>query len=95
MLFGYPLKVPPANSGPTNKILWVSRVPVTTGDTLRISARRDGSTELVAREVPGGPGPSTVDFPAPGCWHVTLTWSGHTDTMDLRYDPVGSPHAGS
>jgi len=92
VLFGYPLKAPPANAGPTNKILWVSRVPVTTGDTLRISAQRDGGT--VSREVTGGPGPSTVDLPA-GCWHLTLTWSGHTDTMDLRYDPVGSPHAGS
>jgi hypothetical protein len=84
VLFGYPLKAPPVNAGPTNKILWVSRVPVTTGDTLRISAQRDGET--VSREVAGGPGPSTVDLPVPGCWHLTLTWSGHTDTMDLRYE---------
>lgn len=85
VLFGYPLKAPPPSAGPTNKVLWVSRVPVTTGDTLRISAT-DG-TRTLTREVAGGPGPSTVDLPA-GCWHLALAWSGHTDTMVLRYEPV-------
>jgi hypothetical protein len=61
---------------------------------LRISARSADGTQTLSREVAGGPGPSIVDLPA-GCWHLTLTWSGHTDALDLRYDPVGSPHGSS
>ncbi len=87
IMFGYPLTAPPPSGGPANKILWRSRVPVTPPDTLRITARSDDSG-TVEREVAGGPGPSIVDLPRPGCWHLTLTWSGHTDTLDLRYQPA-------
>jgi hypothetical protein len=90
VLFGRPLSAPPAIDH-SNKILWVSRLPLTPGDPLRITARRDGTGETVAREVAGGPGPSIIDMPAPGCWRLTLTWSGHTDTMDLTYEPGPSP----
>jgi hypothetical protein len=88
VLFGYPLTAPAPSAGRSNKILWRSRVPVTPPDTLRIQARLAGTTETVDREVPGGPGPSIIDLPRPGCWHLTLTWSGHIDALDLRYEPA-------
>ncbi len=34
---------------------------------------------------PAGPGLSTIDLPAPGCWTLHLSWSGHTDELKLRY----------
>jgi hypothetical protein len=94
VIFGYPLTAPPASSGRANKILWVAdpAAPGASPDSaapndLRIDARLTGSTEVVHRTVPGGPGPSVVDLPRPGCWQLTLTWPGHTDTLDLRYEP--------
>jgi len=33
----------------------------------------------------GGPGPSIVDVPAPGCWRLTLSWSARRDSLDLQY----------
>ena len=83
VVFGYPLAAPPA-ADHANKILWVSRVPVT--GPLTITARLDGVARAETHEVAGGPGPSIVDLPRPGCWHLTLTWSGHADTVDLRYE---------
>jgi hypothetical protein len=68
-----------------NKILWVSRVPVVTADPLVIRATLAGSTRTATVSVPGGPGPSYVDLPAPGCWTLQLSWSGHTDELQLRY----------
>jgi hypothetical protein len=29
--------------------------------------------------------PSIIDLPAPGCWTLHLSWSGHTDEIQLRY----------
>jgi hypothetical protein len=84
VLFGFPLNAPPADDH-NNKILWVSRAPLTRGDDLLITAKLDGTTDTVDRKVLGGPGPSIVDLPKPGCWRLTLRWSGHTDTMDLAY----------
>jgi hypothetical protein len=26
-----------------------------------------------------------IDLPAPGCWTLHLSWSGHTDELKLRY----------
>lgn len=89
VMFGYPLTAPPPSTGPANKILWVSRIPITAPTTLKITARQDGVAQPETREIAGGPGPSITDLPRPGCWHLTLTWSGHTDTLDLRYDPAG------
>jgi hypothetical protein len=88
VLFGAPLRAPPA-ADRANKILWVSRTEVTPGDPLRIAARLDGGTETADREIAGGPGPSIVDLPRAGCWRLTLSWSGHTDTLDLTYTPPG------
>jgi hypothetical protein len=73
----------------SNKILWVSRVAAVPGSDLRISAQRmSGSISVgspVARKVMGGPGPSIINLPAPGCWRFTLRWSGQIDTADLVY----------
>jgi hypothetical protein len=67
-----------------NKILWVARADPDPGD-LTIAATLDGTTTPQTRSVPGGPGPSIVDLPRAGCWRLTLTWPGHTDTLDLIY----------
>ena len=68
-----------------NKILWVSRIPLAAPDPLVIRATLAGSTRTAAVSVPGGPGPSIIDLPAPGCWTFHLSWSGHTDELKLRY----------
>lgn len=84
ILFTDGLYAPP-KADQANKILWVTPIPNTPAGPLKISAQRDGTSQVVAREVPGGPGPSTVDLPGPGCWHLTLHWGGAADTIDLRY----------
>ena len=82
ILFAQPLTAPPP-ADHNNKILWVSRVGV--GSSLRISAAlADGSARAV-RVVAGGPGPSIVDLPKPGCWHLTLHWGQSSDSLDLAY----------
>jgi hypothetical protein len=68
-----------------NKILWVSRIPITVPDPLVITATLAGGTRAVTVSVPGGPGPSIIDLPAPGCWTFHLSRSGHTDDLKLRY----------
>ncbi|GAA2641135.1 hypothetical protein GCM10010399_88650 [Dactylosporangium fulvum] len=82
-VFGYPLAVA-RTDGASNKILWVSKAPTPPGD-LVIEAKLDGSEVAASRRVPGGPGPSIIDLPQPGCWRLTLTWTDHADTMDLVY----------
>jgi hypothetical protein len=84
IVFGDPLLAPPDKER-SNKILWVSRVPEQPGSPLKIEARLDGSGTPVTREVPGGPGPSGIDMPKAGCWHLTLRWSGYVDRLNLRY----------
>ena len=71
----------------SNKILWVSRFPFTSYDPLVIKATLAGSTRTVTTSVAGGPGPSIINLPAPGCWTFHLSWSGHTDELKLRYVP--------
>jgi hypothetical protein len=91
ILFADPLLSPPSTHV-NNKILWVSRLPVGTTATLRIAAQRMVGTQRVGspvgRVVAGGPGPSIINLPAPGCWRLSLRWSGHTDSVDLRYTPL-------
>ena len=94
IVFGDPLSSPPSEEH-SNKILWVSRRPVTALSHLRILAQRmergRNAGPPARRVVEGGPGPSTVDLPRAGCWRLTLRWSGREDTLDLRYvDPAGS-----
>jgi hypothetical protein len=84
ILFG-PLTSPPEPER-NNKILWVARDPASPGPLL-ISARRSPDDPPVVREVPGGPGPSGVDLPAPGCWTLDLRWGERTDTVRLNYLP--------
>lgn len=88
LVFGYPLRAPPGKDR-ANKILWVSRREVKPLSDLRIRAQRmEGRRRVghpVTRVVVGGPGPSGIDLPVPGCWRLTLRWSGRTDALDLRY----------
>lgn len=88
LVFGYPLLSPPAKNR-ANKILWVERHPSAAPTALWIHARRMSGTRAVGpavtRVVPHGPGPSIVNLPSAGCWRLTLTWSGRSDTLDLRY----------
>src|SRR2546423_7250290 len=88
ILFGYPLLSPPGLDR-NNKILWVSRLSLGRGTALWIHAQRMEGARLagppVTRVVHGGPGPSIIDLPAPGCWRLTLHWSGRADTLDLLY----------
>ena len=69
----------------SNKILWVSRIPLVAPNPLVIKATLAGSTLTATVSVPGGPGPSIIDLPAPGCWTLHLSWSGHTDELKLHY----------
>jgi hypothetical protein len=88
LIFGYPLRSPEGRDR-GNKILWVSRRDVKPLSDLRIHAQRmDGRRRVgrpVTRVVVGGPGPSGINLPAPGCWRLTLRWSGRTDELDLQY----------
>ena len=92
ILFGYPLRSP-AGAERNNKILWVSRTLPGTPAALWIKAQRmDGAAGVgpaVERVLRGGPGPSIVDMPAPGCWRLRLSWSGRRDTLDLAYGTGG------
>ncbi|WP_406299159.1 hypothetical protein OG948_28325 [Embleya sp. NBC_00888] len=88
VLLGYPYTAP-ARPGRPSKILWAVR-PRPDGTerpsgTLRIEATLVGGSDIVTREVIGGPGPSNIDLPAPGCWHLDLAWSGRTDAVDIPY----------
>lgn len=88
ILFGRTLHSPPSDTV-SNKILWVGRNDDSDALTpLRIDAVRSGTTRHVHREVSGGPGPSNVDLPSAGCWHLRLRWgraADQRDTMDLAY----------
>jgi hypothetical protein len=84
ILFGSPLTAPPA-ADHGNKILWVAKVGAE--GAFSIDARLEGSDRRVQREIGPAPGPSIVDLPAAGCWHVELRWGHYTDTISLRYVP--------
>lgn len=81
IMFG-PLTAPPRKDE-GNKILWVSRAPQNAPSDLRLTATRDGTT--VHRTVPGGPGPSGIDLPEPGCWRVHARWADQQDDLELTY----------
>lgn len=89
LLWAYPLLAPPPTTH-NNKILWVSHVS-TNGSPLLIAARRViGSKvvgQVVKRQVVGGPGPSIINLPVAGCWRLNLRWSGHSDVLDVSYEP--------
>ena len=74
-----------------NKILWVARKPLAKPSDLRITAQRMVGARPVGapvmRRVQGGPGPSIIDLPRPGCWRFTLRWARSVDGLDLVYVP--------
>lgn len=86
VLFTDPLRAP-AQKGRDNKILWVAKDKSYGTGPLVIRASLHGSKQVTTRTVAGGPGPSFVDLPAPGCWQLILTWSGHRDTLAVPYVP--------
>jgi hypothetical protein len=89
-LFGYPLVIAAHQKQENDKILWVVRLP-RDGQPLRITGHRLGATRpaltmtVPDNSTPGEIYPSIVAAPLPGCWQFTLTWDGHTDTIDLPY----------
>jgi len=92
ILFAQPLSSPPS-ADHNNKILWVPRPSSGAGTStvqdpaLHIRASLADDSRTVTRVVPGGPGPSILDLPEPGCWHLRLRWQGRTDVIDLAYLP--------
>jgi len=67
-----------------NKVLWVSRLADRLGAALTIHATLNGTHRTAAVELPNV-GPSYVNVPAPGCWTMDLSWSGHRDQVELWY----------
>jgi hypothetical protein len=90
VIFGWPLKSPPA-AGRNNKILWVPRRTAKTIAPFWIRLQLMNGTQMVGapirKIIATGPGPSIVDVPTAGCWRSTLSWSGRRDTLDLEYTP--------
>jgi hypothetical protein len=90
VVFGEPLHSP-AVPDLGNKVLWVPRPDATAdagdswGTELTIDARLNGVGTTATVTLAGGPGPSTLDMPAAGCWTMTLHWSGRSDTVALPY----------
>lgn len=88
-LFGYPLMA--GNPQPySDKILWVV-ASSRDGMPLRLTGHPLGAVKPVvsstwpADSTPGEIYPSEIEVPAPGCWQFSLSWNGHTDTIDLWY----------
>ncbi|GAA1757203.1 hypothetical protein [Luedemannella helvata] len=90
-IFGEPLRAAPRDDGRNNKILFIVGKP-RNGEPLRVTATPagGGAATTATQEANSGPGeiyPTIVDVPAPGCWHLDLSWAGNTDSMDLLYAP--------
>jgi hypothetical protein len=93
VLFGQPLSSPEAKDH-ANKILWVSRQDQVPAAPLVVTGTASHSLQPVpvVVTIPGGPGPSYLDLPFPGCWHLDLSWDNgkQRDSMDLVYvKPAG------
>jgi hypothetical protein len=93
ILWGGPktsLFAPPRKGQENNKILWVARLPlpVMSLAPMTIRATLNGTHVVASRVLPYGPGPSSVDLPAPGCWTLNLSWAGHHDQVDLWYTAI-------
>jgi hypothetical protein len=88
VVFGWPLASPPGALR-RNKVLWVPRRETSSSTALWIRMQRmEGRAAVgspVSRVVAGGPGPSIVNAPSPGCWRLTLSWAERRDTLDLVY----------
>jgi hypothetical protein len=78
----------PPRTDRNNKILWVARLPWRYSSLWIRAQRMVGTRNVgapVSRVLQGGPGPSFVNLPEPGCWRLSLHWSGRHDTLDLGY----------
>jgi hypothetical protein len=92
ILFGQTLYAPPSDQV-NNKILWVTAPSNASADPgasadLVIDAVLAGTDETTQQVVAGGAGPSIIDLPAAGCWHLDLSWGTRDqdhDTLDLEY----------
>lgn len=84
IVFGDPLTAPPA-ADHNNKILWVSRQSSYGAGNLVITGHLEGTDRTVRIDTGTSPGPSIVDMPAAGCWHLELSWAGNSDSIDLRW----------
>jgi hypothetical protein len=82
ILFADPLTSPP-RPDISNKVLWVWHRLPDVGQEVKLSARLNGNGPVVTAGLPSPVGPSYVDLPGAGCWRVTLTWPGGSDTLDL------------
>lgn len=86
VVFGYPLVAGERQDGKGNKILWVGRTDDGEATTdLEITARLNGTSVEVTRSVSGGPGPSLIDLPEPGCWTLDLAWGAGHDRLAVPY----------
>ena len=83
ILFNNPLNSPP-KAGEGNKILWVAD-NASGGDDLIIDGKLENGTATMHTTVPGGPGPSGITVPVPGCWQFTLTYGVRHDVIDIPY----------
>ena len=89
IIFANTLCAPAKAGDPSNKILWVVRLP-RDDQPLIVKGRLSGSSEVATITEDGGSGPGEIyptemSVPLPGCWHMTLTWNGNADTIDLEY----------
>jgi hypothetical protein len=82
IVFGDPLTAPSAGDH-NNKILWVARAGGF--GNLVITGHLEGTDRTVTVDTGTSPGPSIVDMPAPGCWHLDLSWGDQRDSIDLRW----------
>jgi hypothetical protein len=83
ILFGNELTAP-ARADVGNKVLWVWKQYPADPQAVKASARLDGTGPVVTAGLPTPTGPSYVDLPTPGCWRLTLSWPGGSDTIDLQ-----------
>ena len=77
-----PLTGPPA-SADGDKVLWVWRNPAE-ATSVRAVARLNGTGPALPRFATDVTGPSAVSLPSAGCWRVSITWPGGSDTIDLQ-----------
>jgi hypothetical protein len=89
VVFADPLLFPPA-ADKQNKVLWVPREG---GGELTVSGRLVADSPPVVIE--STTGPSVLDLPAAGCWHLDLTWPGGSDSVTLRVAEREIPQGGS
>ncbi len=74
----------PSRADVFNKVLWVWHTLPADPTALHISARLNGTGPAVTAGLPTPLGPSYVDLPTPGCWRVSFSWPGGSDSIDLQ-----------